>query len=94
MVKKTECISLLHRNSAGSLIAENLLNYFGGNFFNACSAGSNPAGTPNPFALEGLRNNGIHTSFARTKSWTHFAEKTTPKMDLIVTVCSNADGEV
>ena len=68
MVKKTECISLLHRNSAGSLIAESLLNYFGGNFFNACSAGSNPAGTPNPFALEGFQNKRINTSFLRFKS--------------------------
>ena len=79
---------------ARSQINENFLNHLSADFLNAYSAGSKPTGTPNPFALEGLRNNGIHTSFARTKSWTHFAEKTTPKMDLIVTVCSNADGEV
>ena len=81
-------------NSARSVIAEGLLNHLGGNRLNAYSAGSNPTGEPNPYALKVLQNNVIDTTFAKSKSWNYFANDNSIEMDLIITVCSNAAGEV
>ena len=63
-----------------------------GNFF-SYSAGSHPAGKPNPYALAVLRDHDIDVSFARSKRWDEFANSDAPKMDLIITVCDNAAGE-
>ena len=65
----------------------------GGETFFSYSAGSQPAGKPNPYALAVLRNHGIDVSFARSKRWDEFADSDAPKMDLIITVCDNAAGE-
>ena len=81
-------------NSARSLIAEGILRHRGGDDFTAYSAGSMPTGAPNPFALAVLQKMGIDTSFARSKKWDEFAGEDAPQMDLIITVCSNAAGEV
>ena len=81
-------------NSARSIIAEGLFNHLGGNWLNAYSAGSNPTGEPNPYALKVLQNNGIDTTFAKSKSWNYFANDNFIEMDLIITVCANAAGEV
>ena len=80
-------------NSARSIIAEGILGKKGGSDFQAYSAGSQPAGQPNPYALVVLRNHGIDTGFARSKRWDIFANPTGLKMDLIITVCDNAAGE-
>ena len=80
-------------NSARSIIAEGILRKKGGSDFQAYSAGSQPAGQPNPYALVVLRNHGIDTGFARSKRWDIFANPTGLKMDLIITVCDNAAGE-
>ena len=80
-------------NSARSIIAEGILRKLGGETFFSYSAGSQPAGKPNPYALAVLRNHGIDVSFARSKRWDEFADSDAPKMDLIITVCDNAAGE-
>jgi arsenate reductase len=80
-------------NSARSLIAEGVLRQLGGNAFNAFSAGSHPTGMPNPHAISVLRQHGIDTSFARSKSWDEFDGADAPHLDLIITVCDNAAGE-
>ena len=64
-----------------------------GKFFFSYSAGSQPAGKPNPYALAVLRDHDIDVSFARSKGWDEFANSDSPKMDLIITVCDNAAGE-
>ena len=91
---KLNVLILCTGNSARSIIAEGLLNHLGGNRLNAFSAGSNPTGEPNPYALKVLQNNGIDTTFARSKSWNYFANDNSIEMDLIITVCANATGEV
>ena len=80
-------------NSARSIIAEGILRKLGGETFFSYSAGSQPAGKPNSFALAVLRDHDIYVSFARSKHWDEFADSDSPKMDLIITVCDNAAGE-
>lgn len=81
-------------NSARSVLAECLINHLGGGRWKAYSAGSHPAGQVNPLTLEVLRENGHAVEGLRSKSWDEFANAGAPRMDLVITVCDNAAGEV
>ena len=80
-------------NSARSILAEAYLNARGGGNFAAYSAGSHPAGSVNPFALELLRRHRIDVEGLRSKNWDEFARPGAPRMDFVFTVCDNAAGE-
>lgn len=81
-------------NSARSILAEQLLNQRGRGRFRAYSAGSHPRGTVHPIALEVLRDEQLPTDGLRSKSWDEFAAPGAPPLDVVITVCDDAAGEV
>jgi arsenate reductase (thioredoxin) len=87
---------LCTHNSARSILAEALLNHIGGGRFRGFSAGSSPRENqqPNPLGLQVLQAAGIATLGLSSKSWDVFAGRGASHMDLVITVCDNAAGEV
>ena len=80
-------------NTARSILAEGILRKDGAGRFNAYSAGSQPKGTVNPFALKVLDALGYPADGYRSKSWSEFADPGAPVMDFVFTVCDSAAGE-
>jgi protein-tyrosine-phosphatase len=87
---------LCTHNSARSILAEAILNHIGQGRFKAFSAGSSPRENqqPHPLGLRVLEHAGISTEGLRSKSWDEFGQPDAPHMDLVITVCDNAAGEV
>ena len=87
---------LCTHNSARSILAEALLNHIGKGRFKAYSAGSSPRDNqqPNPIGIEVLKADGIATDGLHSKSWDDFGKPDAPVMNLVITVCDNAAGEV
>ncbi|MGA9091084.1 MAG: arsenate reductase ArsC [Bradyrhizobium sp.] len=80
-------------NSARSILAEAILRKDGRGHFRAFSAGSQPKGKVNPFAIRVLKSLDYPTEDLRSKSWEEFAAPNAPVMDFVFTVCDNAAGE-
>jgi arsenate reductase len=80
-------------NSARSIMAEALLNYWGHGRFRAFSAGSHPKGVVNPKTLEVLEKTHLPTAGLHSKSWREFSGPESPKLDFVFTVCGNAAQE-
>jgi arsenate reductase len=80
-------------NTARSILAEGILRKDGEGRFRAFSAGSQPKGVVNPFALKVLDAYGYPSFGYRSKSWDEFAAPDAPQMDFIFTVCDSAAGE-
>ena len=92
MAKSFNVLFLCTGNSARSILAECLLNEMGEGRFHAFSAGSQPTGSVNPFALKLLTHLGIDVSGLRSKSWDEFA-RGEPNLDFVFTVCDSAGAE-
>jgi protein-tyrosine-phosphatase len=81
-------------NSARSILAESLINQWGGGKFRGFSAGSHPRGAVHPIALELLKQMNSPTEGLRSKSWDEFAAPGALPLDFVFTVCDNAAGEM
>ena len=80
-------------NSARSIMAEALVTTMSHGRFKGFSAGSQPGGKVNPFAIERVKETGYPVDNLRSKSWEEFSLADAPKMDFIITVCDKAAGE-
>jgi arsenate reductase len=80
-------------NSARSIMAESILRKNGRGRFHAFSAGSQPKGAVNPFAIKVLKSLDYPTDDLRSKSWEEFTRPDAPVMEFVFTVCDNAAGE-
>lgn len=99
MTEQTQPLNVLFlctHNSARSILAEALLNDMSKGRFKAYSAGSQPRENqrPHPLGLQVLQHAGISIEGLRSKSWDEFSGPDAPHMDLIITVCDNAAGEI
>ena len=96
LTRPIHVLFLCTHNSARSILAEAILNHIGQGRFQGYSAGSSPRENqqPNPLGLQVLQHAGISTDGLRSKNWDEFALPDAPQMDLIITVCDNAAGEV
>jgi len=94
--KVINVLFLCTHNSARSILAEAILNHIGRGRFKGYSAGSSPRDNqqPNPLGLQVLQHAGISTEGLHSKSWDEFGRADAPHMDLVITVCDNAAGEV
>ena len=80
-------------NTARSILAESILRKEGRGRFRSFSAGSQPKGRVNPFAIDVLASMDYPTDDLRSKSWEEFASPDAPRMDFVFTVCDNAAQE-
>jgi protein-tyrosine-phosphatase len=94
MTRTYNVLFLCTGNSARSILAEALMNHWGGGRFRGYSAGSHPTGAVHPQALVLLREHHLPVAGLRSKSWQEFARADAPVMDFVFTVCDQAAGEV
>jgi arsenate reductase len=78
-------------NSCRSILGEALFNALGNGRIQAYSAGSFPTGKVNANALATLQRHGLNSEGYRSQSWDEFAAH---DIDIAITVCDNAAGEV
>ncbi len=94
MTRTYNVLFICTHNSARSIMAEAILNQLGEGRFQAWSAGSHPAASVHPLAIELLERHRMKTQGVRSKSWLEFSRADAPVMDFVLTVCDKAAGEV
>ena len=75
----SECLKkilvLCTGNSCRSIMLEGLLGFYGKDFYQVFSAGSNPTGKIHPLSIEVLENESIPTYNFHSKSWNELSDK-------------------
>ncbi|MBU0716981.1 MAG: arsenate reductase ArsC [Planctomycetes bacterium] len=90
MSDKRRVLFLCTGNCCRSPMAEALLRRIGGERFEACSAGSQPAGFIHGLAIEAMRRMGISVEGQESKSWDVFRDD---PVDAVITLCDAAAAE-
>ena len=75
-------------NSARSQLAEGLARHLFGATAHVESAGSEPSGAVNPFAIEAMREVGIDISGHTSKSWDDLPPGFFNGLDYVITLCA------
>lgn len=75
-------------NSARSQIAEGLAKNIFGEQAKIESAGSEPSGKVNPFAIQVLKEVGIDISQNKSKSWNVLSSQFFADLDYVITLCA------
>lgn len=87
---KFNILFLCTGNSARSIFAEYIIRKIDPNRFQSFSAGANPKGAVNPYALRVLKESyHIDAADARSKSWEEFLDAGV-RFDFVITVCDKA----
>jgi len=84
---KEKVLFLCTGNSCRSQMAEGLVNHFLGEEWQACSAGTQPAGYVHPLAIEAMAELDIDISTQHSKSTKVFRGI---GLDVVITVCDDA----
>jgi arsenate reductase len=93
-MKQFSMLFLCTHNSARSILGEVAASTASGGKFVGYSAGALPSGVVHPLAHEIAIQEGFPTERLRSKSWDEFAAQDAPSMDMVITVCDGAAGEV
>ncbi|MES2768848.1 MAG: arsenate reductase ArsC [Bdellovibrionota bacterium] len=75
-------------NSARSQMAEGLAKHLFGSKVEVESAGSEPSGKVNPFAIQAMKEIGIDISGNRSKFWDSLSPKFFVSLDYVITLCA------
>jgi arsenate reductase len=94
MIPAFNVLFLCTHNSARSIMAEALLQKVGNGRFRGYSAGSEPAGQPQPQVIERLAALGHDVTQLHSKSWDEFKRPDAPRMDFIIALCDAPHGQV
>ncbi|SER86270.1 Protein-tyrosine-phosphatase [Tranquillimonas rosea] len=92
-MSRKNVLFLCNHNSARSIIAEVLLNDFGGDHYRAFSAGIRPGDGPHPMALETLRAHGHEIGEVRSKGAELFTGPDAPTLHYVITLCDSVAQE-
>lgn len=91
--KEYNVLFLCAHNAGRSIMAECAMRRWGAGHFNAYSAGADPAGEVNPFAVRILKSYNYKTDNLRSKHLSEFVGDDAPRMDFVFTVCDTLHGE-
>ena len=90
MESRIKVLFICTGNACRSQMAEALLRHLDDQRFEACSAGSHPAGYIHPLAVGAMETLGVDMGNQYSKSWDEFSD--TP-VDLVITLCDSAAAE-